>query len=336
MHLDRKEILQMLKQTKPMATKYGSTRVGLVGLTSEGSTCSGGDSAWITSGNTLTSILVVQSIQAITQRVGMNLNKARVAVVGATGAIGRLVSLMISDEAGALTLVGNALNTDATERCQSIADEIYSYLLVDRPIDSTVREPKGKLAYTVIHKVEEAMNDSGNDSVAAAVRRVYNDLPIRCMTNLDSALGDVDIVVAATNSDTALIQAHHLRDWTIVCDVARPPNVSEEANCRSNALIFDGGLVELPDPVAFGEMGFPSGVCWGSLGETILLALDSAEGDHSIGQALPPLEEAVYITELAVKHGFKAAQPHRFERLIPIDELNDFAKGYAQWQGTRK
>jgi hypothetical protein len=77
-------------------------------------------------------------------------------------------------------------------------------------------------------------------------------------------------------------------------------------------------------------MGLPPGICWGCLGETILLALESAQGDHSIGQVLS-LEEAAYITELANKHGFKPAQPHRFDRLIPGEELDRFVEGYAQW-----
>ncbi|MES9993878.1 MAG: aminotransferase class III-fold pyridoxal phosphate-dependent enzyme [Candidatus Thiodiazotropha sp.] len=329
-HLGRKEVLQMLEKAKLMAVRRGSSVVGLGGFTSivsSGGSALTGEGAWITSGNTLTTTMAVAGIEEITQRVGMDLSKASVAVVGATGAIGRLVSLMLADRVGSLILVGNASNSDAMERCQKIADEIYTSLLVDGKRN---KEPSGELARQLIREVTAAMNESANSSVTAAVRRVYKDLPIRCTTNLDVALADVDIIVAATNSDTAVIQAHHLRDWSIVCDVARPPNVSDDAGRDSNALVFDGGLVELPDPVEFSRMGLPPGVCWGCLGETILLALESAEGDHSIGQTLS-LEEAAYITGLAEKHGFKPAQPHRFDCLIPEKELDGFAEGYKQW-----
>ena len=44
------------------------------------------------------------------------------------------------------------------------------------------------------------------------------------------------------------------------------------------------------------------------------------------------LEEAAFITELASKHGFKPAQPHRFDRLMPGEELDRFIEGYAQWR----
>lgn len=335
--IGRKETLQMLEKGKLMAARRGASVLGLGGFTSiisQGGGSLTGEGTWVTSGNTLTSILAVNGIREISKRVGVDLTQARVAVVGATGAIGRLVSLQLADKVGSLTLVGNASNADATERCQAIADEIYCNLLTD-DLGLSGSDSEGELARSLRHDIAVAMDDAGNGSVAAAVRRIYKELPIRVTTNLDIALADVDIVVAATNSDTAIIQAHHLRDWSIVCDVARPPNVSDSAGRGSNALIFDGGLVELPDPVEFEEMGLPPGVCWGCLGETILLALESAEGDHSIGQILTQ-EEAGYIAGLAEKHGFKAAQPHRFDCLIPEEELDDFARGYAQWRDNVK
>jgi acetylornithine/succinyldiaminopimelate/putrescine aminotransferase/predicted amino acid dehydrogenase len=336
-HIGRKEVLQILEKGKHMAARRGSSIFGLGGFTSivsQGGSALAGDGVWVTSGNTLTSVMAVKGIEEITRRLGVDLSKARVAVVGATGAIGRLVSLLIADRVGSMTLVGNASNTDAMERCHYIADEIYASLLADHGHGlngSSRKEPSGELARRLYRDVAAAMNDTGNCSVAAAIRRVYKDLPIHCTTNLDIALANADLVVAATNSDTAIIQAHHLRDWSIVCDVARPPNVSDDAGRASNALVFDGGLVELPDPVDFDVMGLPPGVCWGCLGETILLALESAEGDHSIGQVLSQ-EEAEYIAVLADKHGFKVAQPHRFDCLISDRELDEFAQGYMQWR----
>lgn len=333
--IGRKDTMQMLEKAKHMAVRRGSSIVGLGGFTSiisQGGKALTGEGAWVTSGNTLTSIMAVAGIEDIVKRVGVDLRQARVAVVGATGAIGRLVSLLIADKVGSLTLVGNASNTDALDRCQAIADEIYCSLLAGTDHGQN-DSASGELARALRHDI--TAKDLGSGSVAAAVRRAYKELPIRFTTNLDSALDDVDIVIAATNSDTAVIQAHHLRDWTIVCDVARPPNVSDDAGRGSNALVFDGGLVELPDPVELGAMGLPAGVCWGCLGETILLALESAEGDHSLGQVLTQ-EEAAYLAGLADKHGFKAALPHRLDRLIPDEELDEFAKGYALWRNNTK
>jgi predicted amino acid dehydrogenase len=323
----------MLEKAKLMASRRGSSVVGLGGFTSivsSGGAALVGEGPSVTSGNTLTTTMAVGGIEEITQRVGMDLKQASVAVVGATGAIGRLVALMLADRVGSLILVGNASNSDAIERCEAIADEIYTHLLTG---DSNQSEDAGELATRLRQDLSEARESSGNGAAAAAVRRFYKRPPIICSTNLDIALGDVDVVVAATNSDTAVIQAQHLRDWSIVCDVARPPNVSDDAGRASKALVFDGGLVELPDPVEFSRMGLPPGVCWGCLGETILLALESAGGDHSIGQVLS-IDEASYIAKLADKHGFKPAQPHRFDTLIPEQYLDEFAQGYAEWRNS--
>jgi predicted amino acid dehydrogenase len=340
-HLGRKEILEMLERAKHMAFRRGSSIVGLGGFTSivsQGGSDLTGKGAWVTSGNTLTSTMAVAGIEDITKRVGIDLRQASIAVIGATGAIGRLVSLLIADRIGSLTLVGNASNSDALDRCQAIADEIYASLLDTggRGMNGSFDEEQcGELAHTLRRDMAAETKDNENSSVAASVRRVYKEFPIRCTTNLDIALGDVDIVVATTNSDTAIIKTHHLRDWSIVCDVARPPNVSDDVGRESNALVFDGGLVKLPDPVDFERMGMPPGVCWGCLGETILLALESAKGNHSIGQILSR-EEADYISKLAEKHGFKAALPHRFDQLIADEELDEFAQGYAQWRNDKE
>jgi predicted amino acid dehydrogenase len=254
--LGRKEVLQMLEKAKLMAARRGSSIVGLGGFTSivsSGGSALTGDGPWVTSGNTLTTTMAVGSIEEITQRVGMDLKQASVAVVGATGAIGRLVALMLADRVGSLRLVGNASNSDAIERCESIADEIYTYLLSG---DGKSDEHAGELATTLRRDLSEARESSGNGTLVAAVRRFYKRPPIICSTNLDVALGDVDIVVAATNSDTAVIQAQHLRDWSIVCDVARPPNVSDDTGRASKALCLTGDWSSYPTPLNSAEWGY--------------------------------------------------------------------------------
>ena len=52
----------------------------------------------------------------------------------------------------------------------------------------------------------------------------------------------------------------------------------------------------------------PPNLCWGCLGETMLLTLEREVDDYSIGGKLS-LRQADYIAALADKHGFEPAEP---------------------------
>ena len=60
----------------------------------------------------------------------------------------------------------------------------------------------------------------------------------------------------------------------------------------------------------------------GCLAETVLLALEGDDRDHSIGNKLDPAE-AEYLRALAERHGIRAAPPHCFG--VELSE-EDFAK----------
>ena len=145
-------------------------------------------------------------------------------------------------------------------------------------------------------------------------------------------VGDVGIGVAATwpAGPFTIADARHRfadafapRAWiywsdllstTVVCDVARPANVAREVvQSLDDVLVFEGGLVELPEPVHFGPnlLGFRPGILLGCLAETVLLALEGDDRDHSIGHNLDPAE-AEYLRALAERHGFRAAPAHCF------------------------
>jgi hypothetical protein len=238
-----------------------------------------------------------------------------------------------------LTLIGNPRSRDALVRCRIIAGEIYARLIgraevtpprAASPIDRQLREVLGPLLTTpllrltaaqvrlarALHEQREVNDDGGYESLARTVETAFaaagREAPITFATDLRKAETPADLVFVATNSDASLIGADALMAGAVVCDVARPPNVAREVvESRDDVLVFEGGLVELPEPVHFGPnlLGFRPGIMLGCLAETVLLALAGDDRDHSIGPKLDPAE-AEYLRALAERHGFRAAPPH--------------------------
>jgi predicted amino acid dehydrogenase len=123
-------------------------------------------------------------------------------------------------------------------------------------------------------------------------------------------LADCDLLFTASGAGQAILDDVPLRAGTIVCDIARPPDVSPRLRQRGDLTVIDGGLVALPDPrTRFGPgnlLGLPDGVQLACLSETILLALEGDRRDHGIGDDVP-VNEVDYLMSLARRHGFRLA-----------------------------
>jgi predicted amino acid dehydrogenase len=126
------------------------------------------------------------------------------------------------------------------------------------------------------------------------------------------ALADCDIVFTATAAARPILDDAVIAPWTIICDVARPPDTSSSLRRRHDVTIIDGGRVALPDPETRFGIGnlqnLPAGVTLACLAETILLALDGETRDRGIGDDVA-LEEVDEVLLLAERHGFRLAPP---------------------------
>ena len=352
----RRRMLPMLGDALTLAQSQGARIVGLGGFTSivsKGAQSLVGKGIAVTSGNVLTTVMALEGIADVTRRLGLSLPAMHTAVVGATGAIGRLASLLLADRVAGLTLMGNPRSRDALVRCRIVAGEIYARLIgraevtlpasAASPIDRQLREVLRPLLTTpllrltaaqvplarALQEQREVDDDGGYERLARTVETAFaaagREAPIAFATDLRKAEPAADLVFVATNSDAALIGADALTAGAVVCDVARPPNVAREVvESRDDVLVFEGGLVELPEPVHFGPnlLGFRPGIMLGCLAETVLLALEGDDRDHSIGPKLDPAE-AEYLRALAERHGIRAAPPHCCG--VELNE-EDFAK----------
>jgi predicted amino acid dehydrogenase len=146
---------------------------------------------------------------------------------------------------------------------------------------------------------------------------------VEVTSDIRRAVGNADIVIAVTTATDVLIEPEDLRPGTVVCDVARPRNVSRLVyDRRSDVLVIDGGVIEVPGPVDFGlDFGFPPRSCEACMAETIILALERRYEDYTLGADVH-LDRVDEIHALMRKHGFRLSGFRRFERKISDDEVD--------------
>lgn len=322
----------MVTHATGMAAEFGASRLGLGAFTSivtRGGQAVTGMGVPISSGNTLTTVAAVTAIEREAAAAGLDLSRANVVVVGATGAIGRLGAMMLGRRAGRLTLVGNAANAFAPRLLQRVADDVTANL-ADPALTGGVE--LGALARHVrsmagrIGADDEARRKGLHQRFLGACAVQAGDAPLTWTTDLDAALAEADVALVATSSDLALVDPAALRPGALVCDVARPPNVAKAELLGSGVLVFDGGLVSPPSPIHLGPFQtLPKNMCWGCLGETMLLALAGETRDYSIGTELS-LADADRIAALAKEHGFEPAPMQWYGESVSEEMRQSFAE----------
>lgn len=140
--------------------------------------------------------------------------------------------------------------------------------------------------------------------------------------DVKQSIRDADIVICVTNSVEVLINPEDLKPGAVVCDVSRPRNVSRlVAELRNDVLVIEGGLVEVPGDVDFNlNFGFPAGMAYACMAETMILALEKKYESYTLGRELE-VDQVLEINKLAKKHGFKVAGFRSFEKAVSESEI---------------
>lgn len=150
-------------------------------------------------------------------------------------------------------------------------------------------------------------------------------------TELDWLVANSHVVITATSTPSALIDARSLWPGTIVCDVSRPRNVTPESveETHGNVLVFDGGVVKPPGEVDFDfYFGLPPGLAYGCIAETMILALSRRFEGYSIGGNITTakVEEIERLGEVL---GFRLAELRWCDREIP-QETFEIVRGHLR------
>lgn len=225
----------------------------------------------VTTGNSYTVATAIEAALDGARRMGIVVGDSRVAVVGATGSIGRTCAEILGGEAADLALVGRDTG-----------------------------------------RLEEAR--ASLPPAVAAKATVYTEIP--------RALRDADIVVTVTSAVDVVIQPEDLKAGAVVCDVARPRDVSVRvAKERDDVLVIEGGVVSVPGNVDFRfNFGFPPKTAYACMSETMMLALDRRYESFTLGKSV----SAAQVEEtqrLAKKHGFHLAGYRSFEKAVSDEQI---------------
>jgi predicted amino acid dehydrogenase len=136
------------------------------------------------------------------------------------------------------------------------------------------------------------------------------------------ALCEAQLILTVTSSLHQVIEPRHLLPGSVVCDVARPRDVSAMvAAVRDDILVIDGGMADVPGPVDFHfNFGFPAGKAYACMAETMALALEGRFEDYTVGKQIT-LERVQEIAALAEKHGFRLSGFRSFEREVTQEHI---------------
>jgi fatty aldehyde-generating acyl-ACP reductase len=218
----------------------------------------------VTTGDSYTIYIAVEAIKEAALTMELDITEATVAVVGATGAIGKTCAEMLARECERLLLVGRrgAATEAIRERCEGYRATVT--------------------AGTDIDVIYEA-----------------------------------DLILTVTSAIDAIIEPAHLKPGAVVCDVARPRDVSRRVvEVRDDVLVIEGGMVEVPGPVNFNfDFGFPPGKAYACMAETMALALEGRYEDYTTGREIS-VAQVLEIGEIATRHGFRLSGFRSFEQAV--------------------
>ncbi|MCG8402797.1 MAG: NAD(P)H-binding protein [Firmicutes bacterium] len=146
----------------------------------------------------------------------------------------------------------------------------------------------------------------------------------RVTSDIKHALQNAQIVIVVTSAVDTIIGPGDLMPGTVVCDVSRPRSVSRQvAEQRKDVLVIEGGVVEVPGEVNFNfNFGFPPGMSYACMAETMMLAMEGRYENFTLGRDLT-LQQVEEIAALARKHGFKLAGFRSFERAVGKEQIRE-------------
>ena len=279
-------VYRKIIQTGRLAERLGAQLLGLGAFTSvvgdAGVTISRELTIPVTTGDSYTVAVAVEAIKRAAQHMDIDLRNATAAVVGATGAIGSVCAELLATDVPQVILLTHRRPHRRPERL---------------PVPAQAR----------VEQVKNRVEAAGAQAIVATDT---------------SALRQADLVLAVTSALRAILAPGDLKPGCVVCDVARPRNVSRAVvEQRDDVLVIEGGMVEVPGGVDFRfDFGFPPRMAYACMAETMALALEGRYECFTLGKEIA-LERVLEIAALAERHGFRLGGFRSFDRAVSDEQV---------------
>lgn len=148
------------------------------------------------------------------------------------------------------------------------------------------------------------------EKLIALKRQIEAETPtarVTISTSPDDYIGQCDLIITTTTAvGKRILDITKCKPGAVICDIARPPDVTEEENAlRPDVLVIESGEILLPGQPDFGyDIGLPPGVAYACLAETALLALEGRFEDYTLGREIE-IERVKEMYHLYKKHGLQ-------------------------------
>lgn len=333
---DLQTLVELTEAAVDKAVEDGCEIVGFGGFTSiimQNCKAVRHDNLAVTTGNSLTIGMGYEALLKTASEMGIDLQAACFAAIGANGNIGAVYSELMAEKVPRLMLIGRpgrerALDT-LTERIYASAFQVLRDHLAacGGQVDGSLAHTHALAARiasteTVRQLLAEAPADDqqlGHDLRIGLAQECGERRPIRISTD-PADICQANLILGASSQAGPLIFPEQLREGpVIICDVALPadtdPSVME---LRPDVIVIKGGLVRVPpvpaqvarDNVHTGARDFlleglplPPDHVFACMAETMLMGLTGITSDYSKGDVRK--ERVVEMLELARLHGFE-------------------------------
>ena len=306
------EALDEIREAAELAKRRGARIIGLGAYTSvvtgAGLYLKGSGLPALTTGNSYTVFAARQAIQDAIKTKGYSPGACKIAIVGASGSIGRALSILLAEDVGKLILIGNADHpAQSRRRLLDVAGEMLRHIRT-LELQGRVLPAGSSLQKNGLNWPLEPGRGSKSEwyKIAEEVERSSDFLSITC--DVSKGVQAADVVVTATSAANEILDSCALNSGSIVCDISRPANVTKSfRKLRPDVFLIEGGVIQPPEGTAINfNLDLQPGYVYACMAETMMLALEHRYEDMSLGIDLD-IGNVFEMAQLAERHGFKVA-----------------------------